>query len=519
MNTSSIIVLLCIVLIVYTTLLPFSNAYHKRCLIERFSMEPEAPLEWTQFNTLSRRGLAFRPPHITANASQRAENNKAFVFDHTANCASPIIPQNINNNAQSLVADNEILYKLTSSCFSFKANQVQSQNNLPLNIQNKADWFKYVYLMLLNPVFIEVNKDNHTNISFAYFIDNKTPKAINNKGFGDFAVSSLSQYTGTNATTISLKQLTDASIFNYRDKQPTYKSINNLGINNDNAINIKAFYTRPYESSQTVGNVVSFANNNPSNRFLVSSTSYNTMQNTDANKAIKLLSNTIDRFYNSTSRSLFPTFTISFKINLNTNNSIQQQVSSRTKYMALEMFMNNELGMSMSCNNNNVYPPNFARNGNIVSLAVEYLSHPSSQSSQSKLIKLSMGSSIGGCLFLQGQSIDVHIPVFAANNTEANCTLTISPYVIDFLAIWVNPEATQKQDNVEFVYQQKTLPQGTMNDFHRLFVGPNTSPSTNRFADIIVNTNTEVVSGVQEVQLGYKNMAEILYRAIHQGQQ
>lgn len=475
-------------------------------------MEPEAPLEWTQFNILSRRALAFRPPHITANASQRAETNKAFVFDHTANCASPIIPHNINNNAQSLVADNEIIYKLTSSCFSFKANQVQSQNKVPLNIQNKADWFKYVYLMLLNPVFIEVNKDNHTNISFAYYIDNKTPMAITNKGFGDFAASAS---PNTIATTISLRQLSDASIFNYRDKQPTYKSISNLGINNNDAINIKAFYTRPYESSQTVGNAVSFANNNPNNRFLVSSTSYNTMQNTDTNKAFKLLSNTIDRFYNSTSRSLFPTFTITFKIKLNTpfNSSIQQQASSRTKYMALEMFMNNEIGMSSSCNNNNVYPPNFARNGNIVSLAVEY------PSNVSKLIKLSMGSSVGGCLFLQGQSIDVHIPVFAANNTEANCTLTISPYVIDFLAIWVNPEATQKQDNVEFIYQQKTLPQGTMNDFHRLFIGPNTSPSTNRFADIIINTSTEVVSGVQEVQLGYKNMAEILYRAIHQGQQ
>jgi hypothetical protein len=97
--------------------------------------------------------------------------------------------------------------------------------------------------------------------------------------------------------------------------------------------------------------------------------------------------------------------------------------------------------------------------------------------------------------------------------------LTISPYVIDFLAIWVNPEATQKEDNVEFIYQQTTLPQGNMNDFHKLFVGPITSSSANRFADIIINTNTEIVSAVQEVQLGYKNMAEILYKAIHLGQQ
>lgn len=503
MNTSSIIVLLCIVLIIYTTLLPFSNAYHKRCIIERFASSPasEAPLEWTVFNQLSRRALSFSPPHVAANASQRAENNNSIVFDHTANCASPIIPKNINNNAQSLVTDNDILYKLTSSCFSFKANGVASGTNLPLVIQNKTDWFKYVYMMLLNPTFIEVNKDNHTNISFAYYVDNKTPIPITNKGFGDFASTSQ-----PSTATLTLKQLSDASIFNYRNKQPTYKRINDLGINSITPINIKVFYTRPYQSSQTVGNVVTFTNPR-NNRFLVSSTTYNTLPNTDNNKAIKLLSNTIDRFYNSTTRSIFPTFTISFKVNMKKNSA----TTNNTKYMALEMCMNNEVGMAARCNNNLVYPPNFARNGNIVSIAVDYPSP--------KLMKLTMGSSVGGCLFLQGQAIELHIPTFATSNTEATCTLTISPYVIEFLAIWANPEATQKEDDVEFAYQQKTLPQGTMNDFHNLFIGPITSTSTNRFADITVNTNTEMVSAVNEVQLGYKNMAELLYKAIHLGQQ
>lgn len=503
MNTSSIIVLLCIVLIIYTTLLPFSNAYHKRCIYERFasSSVSEAPLEWTVFNQLSRRAIAFRPPHVAANASQRAENNNTFVFDHTANCASPIISQNVNNNAQSLITDNDILYKLTSSCFSFKANAVQSGTNLPLQLNNKTDWFKYVYMILLNPTFIEVNKDNHTNISFAYYVDNKTLRPLTNKGFGDFAGTSQ-----PSNVTLSLKQLNDASVFNYRDKQPTYKSINNLGIDNISPVNIKTFYTRPYESSQTVGNVLTFPNPR-GNRFLVSSTSYNTIPNTDNNKAMKLLSNTIDRFYNSTSRSMFPTFTISFKLRMKANTAQH----TNTKYMALEMCMNNELGMAASCNNTLVYPPNFSRNGNIVSVAIAYPTP--------KLMKLHIGSSVGGCLFLQGQAIELHIPTFTKSNTEATCTLTISPYIIDFLAIWANPEATQKEDDVEFVYQQKTLPQGNMNDFHKLFIGPITSTSSNRFADIIINTNTEMVSAVSEVQLGHRNMAEILYKAIHLGQQ
>ena len=100
MKTSSIIVLFTIVLIIYTTLLPFSNAYHKRCIYEQFANGNEAPLEWTTFNLLSKRSLVFKPPHIQANASQRAETNTSFIFDTTANCATSIIPQNINNNAQ-----------------------------------------------------------------------------------------------------------------------------------------------------------------------------------------------------------------------------------------------------------------------------------------------------------------------------------------------------------------------------------------------------------------------------------
>jgi len=507
MNTRSILVLLFIVLIIYVTLVPYSHTYHKRCLYEKFvnnsSATNETSIEWSSFNQMAKRALTFKPPHTDAIASQRAETNNTLTFDPTANCTTSRIPSNLNNDAQSLVSENDILYKLTSSCFSFTANSLQSGTKLPLTLDNTSDWFKYVYLTLLNPTFLEINKNNFTTTSIAYHITNRTPSPITNKGFGDFSAPAGDRKQAL----LNLKPLTDSYLFNYNNKQPAYQELQKLNVTDKSPINIKAFYLRPYDSTQSVGTSITFVGSkSTANKFLVSSSTYNTLPNIDNNKAIKLMSTTIDRYYNNTTRSVYPTFTVSFKLNMKAaNNGL-----SGKKYMALEMCMNNEVGLSSSCNNGIVYSPNFVKNGNIVSLAVEY---PTANT-----MKLYIGTSTGGCLYnnASSQAISLNIPTFSTANTTANCTLTVSPYTLDFLAYWVSPDAKEKEDNVQFIYQQQLLPQG--NDFHQLFIGPIASQSANRFADVVINTNTETVPSVNEVQLGHKNLAEVLYKAIHLGQ-
>jgi hypothetical protein len=496
MNTKSILVFFFIVLIIYVTLTPISVSYHKRCILETFV--EQLPIDFGILNSYARRALTFKPPHSTSLASQRSEIANALAFDSTANCTTTFIPENVNNESQSLVAENDILYKLTSSCFSFKTQGLQN-DKLVLDVRSSKDWYKFVYFMLLNPVFIEVNKDNHTSTSVAYYPRYRTTKAITNYGHGDFSVANPN-YQGT---LINLQRIT-GNLFDY-SKNKAYTYISNLSIKNNNAVNIKTFYVRPHDTSQKVGTVLPYKSAPQNGQYLVSSSTYHTLPTGENTQTLKMFSATIDRYFSSLSRTSYPTFTVTFKLNLNAHSPNN---NGDIEFMILQMFMNNSFGINTNCNKNVMYQPQFAKNGNIFSMTTQY------PQSDKKIIKLKMGSSIGGCLFQSG-FINISLPYFPNSRTDATCILTFSPYTIDFLSYWVNPNK-DKNDNIEFIYQQK-INDSPNNDFTQLFMGVAKDPNI-KFADIIINTDTSVVPIVNEVALGHKNMAELLYKAIHEGQ-
>ncbi len=497
MNTKSILVFFFIVLIIYITLTPFSVSYHKKCILEAFA---EQPLDFGVLNRYAKRALVFKPPHTQSLASQRAESVNNLAFDSTANCNTTSIPINLNNEAQSLVSENNIHYKLSSSCFSFKTQKLQD-NQLVLDIKSSQDWFKYVYFILLNPLFVEINKDNYTNTSYAYYPSYKTIQPITNKGHGDFAVASPT-YDGS---VINLQMLT-GNLFNYRGNQ-TYKSIRNLDVDNAN-INVKTYHVRPHDTVQTVGNNINFTVAPQNGKYLVSKETYSTLPKNETNQPLILFSKTIDNYFNDLeNRNKYPTFTTTFKLNLNANSSTSS--FNNTQFMILEMFMNNAFGINNTCNTNVSYPPQFAKNGNIFSMTMQY-----PQNNSNQLIKLKMGTSVGGCLF-KSSSIELSLPYFPDTKTDATCIVTFSPYTIDFLAYWVNPNL-DKKSNFEFIYQQN-IDYNDSNDFSKLFTG-RIQDANIKLADILLNTDTSVIPIVNQVSLGHKNMAEILYKAIHQGQ-
>jgi hypothetical protein len=502
MNRKSILAFFFIVLIIYVTLTPYSVSYHKRCILENFE---EQPIEFGVLNRYTQRPLAFKPPHSRSRASQRSENENNIAFDSTANCTTTSIPNNINPNAQSLVTENDILYKLTSACFAFKTQPKPEtgfqDNELLLNIKSSQDWFKYVYFMLLNPLFIEINKDNHTTTSVAYYPSYRTFQPITNKGHGDFSTQSPN-YDGT---VINLQKVT-GPLFNYADNK-TYQNIEKLNINEDN-INIKAYYARPHDTTQTVGTIIKYTNKPSNGRYRVTRSAYDKLHKNNTYRAI---SATIDKYFNSLSRNTYPTFTTTFKLNLSANSSANLNNYGDTQFMIFEMFMNNTFGINNNCNTNVVYQPQFAKNGNMFSMTMQY------PKNNNNLIKLKMGTSIGGCLF-RGGSIELSLPYFQNTNTEATCILTFSPFTIDFLAYWVNPNL-DKKNNFEFIYQQNVSYSvgRSSSDFHRLFIGVPTNPNI-KLGDVMINTDTSTIPMINEVILGHKNMAEILYKAIHEGQ-
>lgn len=498
MNRKSILAFFFIVLVIYVTLSPYSVLYHKRCIHEGFE---ESPIEFGVLNRYTQRPLAFKPPHSRSRASQRSESKNNVAFDSTANCATTPVPNNLNPEAQSLVTENDILYKLSSACFSFKTQKLQN-NQLFLDVKSSQDWFKYVYFILLNPVFVEINKDNHTNTSIAYYPSYKTTQPITNRGHGDFST----QTPNYDGTIINLQKVT-GSLFNYADNK-TYQGIEKLNIGEDN-INIKTYYTRPFDTTQSVGTIIDYTNKPSNGQYIVSKLAYDKLHRNDPYRAI---SATIDKYFNSLSRNTYPTFTTTFKLNLSANNSITSFNNyGNTQFMIFEMFMNNTSGINVGCNTNVVYQPQFAKNGNMFSMTMQY------PKNNNNLIKLKMGTSIGGCLFKSG-SVELSLPYFQNTNTEATCILTFSPFTIDFMSYWVNPNL-DKKNNFEFIYQQNVnynVAQ-TPNDFYKLFIGVPTSKDV-KLADIIINTDTSTIPMVNEVVLGHKNMAEILYKAIHEGQ-
>jgi hypothetical protein len=498
MNRKSILAFFFIVLIIYVTLTPYSVSYHKKCILEGFE---EPSIEFGVINKYTQRPLTFRPPQSRSRASQRSENKNNIAFDSTANCATTSIPNNINPEAQSLVSENDILYKLSSACFSFKTQQLQD-NELFLDIKSPQEWFNYVYFILLNPVFIEINKDNHTSTSIAYYPSYRTVYPITNKGHGDFSV----QKSNFDGTIINLQKVT-GNLFNYSDNN-TYQEIDQLNIGKDN-INIKTYYTRPHDTTQSVGTIIKYRNKPSNGRYVVSKLAYDKLHQ---NNTYRQISATIDKYFNSLSRNTFPTFTTTFKLNLSANSSTSNFNNyGDTQFMIFEMFMNNTFGINTSCNTNVVYQPQFAKNGNMFSMTMQY------PQNNNNLIKLKMGTSIGGCLFKSG-SIELSLPYFQNTNTEATCIITFSPFTIDFLAFWVNPNL-DKKNNFEFIYQQSVnySVARSPNDFYKLFIGVPSTPDI-KLADIIINTDTSTIPMVNEVTLGHKNMAEILYKAIHEGQ-
>jgi hypothetical protein len=472
---------------------PYSVSYHKQCLIEKFT---ELPLQLSRYNRLSGRDLSFKPPHSQSLASQRSETEKTLSFDTSANCTTLSIPKTLNNEAQSLMSENDILYKFTSSCFSFKAKELRG-NNLHLSLNNTQDWFKYVFMILLNPVMLEINKDNFTTTSFAYYPSNRTPKPITNRGHGDFAEKT----TSYEDSILNLKLLTGGSLFNYRMNK-NFTDISEMKIN-DNDVNVKVFYVRPHDTTQSVGTAMKYSDTPKSGRYQVTRLAYDVIGENDSTRPMIMFSKTIDKYFNENTRNKFPTFTTTFK--LKNSNTSTQSVTGQTKVI-FEMYMNNMFGMNSSCNTNLMYPPSFAKNGNIFSIAIQYTDNPN-------LINLIMGTSVGGCLF-QGNTIKLTIPYFNKNSTDATCTLTFSPYTIDFLGYWVNP-MNDKKENIEFIYHQNVTK--NENDFTSLFIGPFKS-NLIKFNDIFINTDTSFITHISEVQLGQKNLAEILYKAIHLGQ-
>lgn len=510
MRVVTLLTLLVVVLILYIILSPHSLVYHKNKLERRVEMFEEKPLTWRVYNRMAKRNLQFMPPHTKALASDRVEIETETKYDTQANCASKEYTLNVNNEAQSLVIENYVLYKLKSLCISLPVLDLPLASGVSIYIDNIATWYKYAYLKLLNPLFVEINKNGNQTSSVAMYIREEKPYTICNYGEGDYSLPRKERFS---SMVLSYKPITDENLFNYPDTFT--KTLDTFSLKNKDILQIRAFYIQQHATTQSIAKVVNFTK--PQDRYLVSSANHESIEiikkeTNGSIKAFQLFSNMIDIYFNSTKRSIAPIFTIAYTLSLNVDES--KISTDNLKTVVFEMYMKNELGTSSTCNSDIRYGREgaFGMNGNILTSAISFPNN----SIENKTLTLSLGTSRGGCLFgNKNETMNVVLPYYTDRTTTANIYVTVSTTSIDFLAHWVTPYNdvnTSRNAQIQWVYSQ--LPLNEDNDFSKLFTGAKDVTKVT-LGDIIINTNTNYVSQVKNVRLGYINMAAELYAATH----
>jgi len=462
---------------------------------ERF-VAVEQPQPWTKYNTMFNRALEFKPPNTIALAAHRSitSNPQFHESNPMGKCVTFIRPPNVDPDSQSLVIENDIVYTLKSMCFSFEFAPVSGRNTIGIAIKSPGDWQSLGYLILLNPLFIELNTDGASEPSVAYKING--PTSIRREKQSSTVVK-------LELTQVSYEDM--SKMFAYSSKNPTF---NNLGLKAKTRFNIRAYYLDPMpQSSQSmflslnytpdkVGKYMVF--NKLFNNVAVSTlkNSYKSVQYSTHKHLIEF-SKYIDMYYKSNA-SKYPVFTVTFS--MNTFDSIRKVISDIKRYtyntrnvvMLLEMYMDNPIGVLTQNSTRNIdFGPigTFVKSGNILNVGMQV---------QKNGVDLLFGSSRNGNVFNENDTVRVNLPSIE-NSALPTVMVTMSPYSIDVLAFW-----SETFKSIQWAFSRKSILPG--NDFQTLFAANKTN-SKNTIGNVLINTNREFIQGVEQVALGVKNFA------------
>lgn len=526
MKTCNVLIVFVVILIVYAILVPVTTAYYRTNVVERFV---EEPLPLVAYNQLSKRNLYFLPPHTSVNANERAFIEKDLILDEESNCKNMTFPTNVNNEAQSIIAEQDIIYRLASLCMSLKGNGKTQSDFIPVVFQDANDWRKFAYLKLLDPLFVELNRDRSLESTVALYIKEKKGFTICSEGLNDFANVSISHGSKQVFKDAKLMyQQIDGDLFRY----PTTSTKGTKDImskfnfgKKPSDFHVRAYFLKPHISSQSMGVKIIYdtkKSNTPSalysRQYQMTKSPASTIPDSDNNKPMKLLSKMIENYYYSIDRTsgkdILPTFTIKFNMNLQIKES---DIEADKKHVALEMCMDNSFGLVRTCPNATLSysAGSFSGNGNIITMTYSVSDgDKQSKDPSTKRLRISLGTSRNGCLFGDNDFVDVSLPYYIDHNINAVGLFTISPMSIDFFLYWSPPAAWQAVNltsKLQWVFSQKPLEKG--NDFYKLFNSKTDTPNMT-LGSIVINSNPSVVPQVQYAQLGRINFAKELYDAV-----
>lgn len=507
MKATTILTIFWVVLLMYVVLLPFSQAYHNNYIIERFVEDTPRPL--TDFNNQAKRNLHFIPPHVSALASQRAAVDPDFSKLQDNVCINKISGINVSNEGLSLMVEHDVIYRLTSMCLALKTKDSIKGSFIPIDIESPRDYLKFMFLLLLNPLFIEFSMGSTgesstsltTDITGALYIKNDNQMTICSEGLGDFS-------GGRNTTVMLPYTELKGDFFNYDSSYVKGEDIVKK-FSVPGALNVRAYYLNQQPTSQSFGTKILLSSEDSTKRFFdITQYPASSIKNDDKLKPTKFFSKMIENYVFGIGRGLgdvLPTFTIKFSVSLQVRDTETQYTDKH--HALLELCMKQNKGDN--CTSQIFYPhSDFTMNGNIVTVARKVVSQNKGESDMSpNLLAFSIGTSKNGCLFDDpAHFAQITVPFFTEDPITASVIVTISPTGVDVLMFWIPPSSMKLSGvtpDLQWIFTQKPFPKS--NDFYKIFNDNNPKTMNSMFGGIRLARDSTTVPAVQFVQLGRVN--------------
>lgn len=467
-------------------------------------------------------------------ASQRAANDPDITRNVShGNCNTPLNNEGTSKGSDtySVIKDNYIFYSLKRTCIGMPYKSIAVNGNrvaITFNTQkrHKGDPNSILYFMLLNPLFVEFNfSSNKTTVAYYPVFHNN----IGELNTDPRASAKEFRYSNYNKTINSKYQSIQAeenptiyfdvvlpredkgkdSLFNYFTNDSPYVYLNDLNYPPSGNISVQLYYLDDNipTSYQNVGKTLThpqggnlmnvpylFANYQANKTdLLVFNTDYvNKYSQNSAYKDIYEFNNNINVFYKN---FIQPVFTIS--MDLQVTEKTKREIQNNN-IVITRMFMDNNFGNYNSSTCNNITKELGSVTNNNIFMIVLELGNTNHNGYSLSLVLGRDGNCNYNIPFTDKSNVKIVLP-FLKDTQKLRITVTLSPNEKIVTAFWKDPESYDPKVSIS-----RSTYCGEDLNLHRLF---RQKPRQATIGNIKMNADNAIVSNLNYIALGYKNLA------------
>lgn len=433
------------------------------------------------------RNLVF--PHFkdaTILASERAMPDSSITSNPIGTCR---FNKDINDS-YSIIYENGLFYNLKSACIKLNLNDIAVFNSgTEVILDVKGDNAKLLYL--LNPLWVEfIPSSDRTTL--AYTLKHTTPLYTNQTATQKMYFNCLVSYN---------KGASD-NLFNYKKLSPTQTELNQQDVStckSSGNINIKVYYLDDLSANfQSIGRSLSLENlnllaTNNNSIYKIFDVKYDKILNQVRQKEIYEFMNNINLMYKNFTT---PVFTFDFSIITNPIKKTEQ---------IMHCYMDNDVGEYNACK---ILDNSPKKVNNICMFTL-------TPNQTGSILKCFTGTTNGDCgsdesILISKEDtpiLELNLPLMS-NDVRITIMATITPYNRILYAEWNDIYNKDSKKQCGFVSNQSCNKRVSQNALYNLF-----AERTNRaqINNIYINCNENIVSKVNGVYLGYKNIYNSKY--------